>query len=324
MPSAKPALLRCENLDLFAPPPEAAAMPADVVGGDAQAPEPDSFGAIEPENQLDLFRHSPTEIAAAEARRALKDRAVVLARDKFALLRHAPSYAHFVAAGDGCLELIERNDPRWADPGLAVPWIESELWPAAEHCLQRDAMLLVRPALLALIDCAGQCSFDPDRQHAHPSYLWHLLGEPAQAVAAVELDPCWRDRVSVLCWHAELSEQAGFHDRVHADVVELCLASPDAAESWLSASREWATRWSAWCDLDDALPLCAFPAWCRLTRSSEFPLPATNDQRPGAELLRVADRLARNAHDLALRKMLHALCPALLATYLATRIARTA
>ena len=59
-----------------------------------------------------------------------------------------------------------------------------------------------------------------------------------------------------------------------------------------SASPAWATRWSAWCDLDEAMPLQAFPAWCRLTRASEFPPPAATDQRPGAQLMWIAQQLA--------------------------------
>ena len=95
----------------------------------------------------------------------------------------------------------------------------------------------------------------------------------------------------------------------------------DAAESWLSTSPNWARRWAAWCELDDALPIQAFPAWCRLSRAVEFPLPPDSDPRPGAQWLRSADRLARDSHNLALRKALHTQCPALLANWLADRTA---
>lgn len=325
MQSAKLALLRCENLDLFAATVTASAAPThtETITAEAQGGEPGLLFRIGPDDQLDLFRHSPAEIAANETRRALKDLDVARVRRHLASLRKASAYTHFVADCDQCIELILRQDPRWADAALAVPWIESVLWPAATRCLQRDAMLLLCPALLALVERSAQRPFDAQRPHAHPSYLWQLLGESAQAVAALERDPHWRDQPQALVWHAQLSEQAQFHERVIADVFELCLSWPDAAETWLSSSQSWATRWSAWCELDDALPPHAFPAWCRLIRATDFPLPTASDLRPGAQVLRIAHQLAGNGVDLALRKALHALCPGLLAAFLATRAART-
>jgi hypothetical protein len=324
MQRAKLNLLRCENLDLFAG--QASLQTTPTQPGpetfDSTQFEPGLLFRIGPDDQLDLFVHSPAEIAATEARRALRILAAERARGHLVLLRQAPAYATFVADSDQCLELIERCDARWADPAVAVPWIEGELWQAADRCLQHDAMLLVRPALLALLESSEPRAFDPDCRHAHRSYLWQLLGQPAQAVAALEDDPRWRDRVETLLWHAELAEAAQLHERVHADIAELCLAHPDHAETWLSASRSWAARWSAWCDLDDALPMHAFPAWSRLTRASDFQLPAETDQRPGAQLLRMAHQLAADPTNLALRKALSALSPALLATFLAARAAR--
>ena len=321
MHPAKLALLRCENLDLFAAsvstqPAPAPPLPAE---NELQADDPDFLFRIRPDDQLDLFRNSPAEIAATEARRALKELAVARVRKQLVALRKAPAYAHFVADCEKCIELIERLDSRWADPAIAVPWIEAELWPAASRCLQREAMGLIRPALLALLEGRAECPFDAQNRRAHPSYLWHLLDEHTQAVAALELDTHWREQAAALVWHAQLSEEAQLHERAAADIAELCLAWPDDAESWLSASRSWAGRWSAWCDLDDALPMHAFPAWCRLTRASEFPLPPATDQRPGALLLRIAHQLAGDTTDLSLRKALHAQCPALLALFLASR-----
>ncbi len=326
MHPAKPALLRSENLDLFAASASTrpAPTPPPPTETGHQADEPDFLFRIRPDDQLDLFRNSPAEIAATEARRALKDLDVERVRRQLATLRKAPAFAHFVADCERCVELIERRDPRWAAAAIAVSWIEAELWPAARRCLTREAMMLVRPALLALLGRSDERPFDAPNRQAHPSYLWHLLDEPAQAVAALELDPQWRDQADALVWHVQLSEQAQLHERVFADIAELCLSWPVDAESWLSSSRTWASRWSAWCDLDDALPMHAFPAWCRLTRACEFALPPASDQRPGARLLRIAHELAGNAADLNLRKALNAQCPALLAAFLISRGARAA
>ena len=94
----------------------------------------------------------------------------------------------------------------------------------------------------------------------------------------------------------------------------------EEAEQWLATSRYWAARWSAWCDLESELPTHAFPAWCRLTRAVEFPVPDPDDQRIGAALLRLAQGLCGNAGaDLGLRKELRALCPELLAEFLSHR-----
>jgi hypothetical protein len=321
MQSAKQALIRCETLDLFTTAaflePALAATEPDA--GAVQSSNVGFLFRIRPEDQLDLFRHSQAEIAAAALRQALRDRDVERGLGQLRSLRKVPAYRQFVADAELCVELIERRDPRWLDPALAVPWIEAELRPAAERCVQRDASLLVRPALMGLLERCEPCRFDPDCRHAHPAYLWQLLGQPAQAVTALELDPHWCEQADSLIWHAELSEQASLQERVHADLVELCLAWPDAAESWLSASRAWAVRWSAWCDLDDALPMHAFPAWIRLTRATEFPPLPASDQRPGAQLLHVANQLAGNMTDLTLRRSLNALCPALLAAFLAER-----
>lgn len=325
MHSAKLALLRCENLDLFAAAGSVPAAPAWIEPDPADYPtgEPGLLFRIGPDDQLDLFRHSPAEIAATQTRRALQRMDVVQARKHLAQLRRAPAYASLVADSEQCIELIERRDPRWSDAALAMPWIETELWPAAERCLQRDAMLLLRPALLALLERNEQRPFDAVNRCAHASHIWQLLGQPTQAVAALELDPHWRQQSAALLWHAQLCEEAGLHERILDDIAELCRVDADAAEDWLSASRTWAVRWSAWCDLDDALPMHAFPAWCRLTRATVFPLPDAGDRRAGAQLLRIADLLAALPDDLNLRKALHSQCPALLAAFLSSRVARS-
>ena len=310
----KESLIRCETMDLFGAPSPASGNANDEI----QGPEPGPPQRTEPD-QLDLFRHSPSELAANDVRRALKERDAVGAGRYLAGLNGASGYATFVADCALCIELIERQDARWGQPAQTVPWIELELWPAAERSLQRDAMLLVRPALMAVLDRCEQHRFDPNCRHAHASYVWQLLGQPAQAALALEQDPHWREQLDVLLWHAELSEQAQMHERASADVLDLCLMWPDAAETWLSTSRAWSSRWFAWCELDDALPMHAFPAWCRLTRAVECSIPGASDQRPGAQLLRTADQLARNAKDLALRKTLQAQSPGLLAAWLTER-----
>ena len=313
---ARAALFRCETLDLSGA-PAAVAPGLHDVSDNTESPEPGPPQRTEPD-QLDLFRHSPSELAANDVRRALLDRDAAGARRGLAALTVAPGYTTFVADCAMVIELIERQDARWADPAAAVPWIEMELWPAAERCLQRDALLLIRPALLALLDRCER-RFDPGCRHAHASYLWQRLGQPTQAVLALEQDPHWREPLEGLLWHADLSEQAQMHERVNADVFDLCLRWPEAAENWLNTSRAWSSRWFAWCELDDALPMHAFPAWCRLTRAVEFAIPDASDQRLGAQLLRTADQLARRSSDLALRKALHAQSPALLAAWLAER-----
>jgi hypothetical protein len=321
MPRSRPTIDRCLNLDLFAPAPEAVSALPSIAGVDSieALPESELPAPAGPADQLDLFRDSPAEIAASAARRALEAGSAALAREKLAPLRGLPAYVLFLADCERCLELVERRDARWRDAAIAVPWIESELWPAAERCLARSAMRLLRPALLALLDDIERAPLPGPTRHAHPAYLWQILGEPAQAVAAIERDPHWPGDPKTLIWHAELSERGELHARVHADVAELCFAWPDEAEAWLGGSRTWAAPWTAWCDLDEILPAHAFPAWARLTRATEFPLPAAHDTRPGAALLRCADALARNPADLALRKALHSQSPTLMAAFLEAR-----
>jgi hypothetical protein len=317
------------NLDLFGLPiaaPAATATCADDAGVEeveevieVAAPE-----ATTPDGQLDLFRHSPAEIAANTARRALCEHSVELVQQCIAALRPLAAYAQFVADCDACVELIERRDPRWRDVALAVDWVESELSPAAERCVPGNAARLLRPALLALLETMPSVQDAVGPHRAHPAYLWQLLGEPAQAVAAIEADARWRAHPGALVWHAELCEQAGLNSRALADVVDLCLSWPAQAEQWLGSSPAWAGRWNAWCDLDDALPMHAFPAWARLRCTSELPMPEAGDERPGAALLRLADELAHKPSDLALRKALQRKSPALLSAYLATRGIRDA
>ncbi|MCU0927287.1 MAG: hypothetical protein MUF44_15115 [Hydrogenophaga sp.] len=303
---------------------------------------PDPFDLALPDHaegvQLDLFRDSPAELTANRVRRSLLNFAVDEARDGLAALRSVSAYADFVVDGERCLELIERRDLRWQDVAQAVAWLEGELWPAAKRCLHTRAMVLIQPALRALLSrsvipqdvsaradpaapAIDQAVVALPERRAHPAYLWQLLGDAAQAVAAIERDPRWCMEAPLRYWHAELSEQAGMHDRVDADVVELCLAWPASAERWLGASRRWAAHWEAWCDLDESLPLHAFPAWARLIRGCDGPLPDPADQRPGAESLRLAVQLAQQPTDLRLRKALRDQCPALLAAFLSRRSA---
>lgn len=310
---------RGSDIDLFGPP---SAKPEATADGAADADDPiEDAGtpSTAPDWQLDLFRHSPAEIAAHGARQALLTHSVEQAHEHLAALRPLPAYARFVTDCAACIELIERRDPRWQDVAQAVTWIESELAAAAERCVPGEAMQLLRPALHALLQAAPPAS-DTTRPHrAHPAYLWQLLGEPAQALVAIEADARWRSQPASLAWHGEICEQAGLHQRATVDVVELCLSWPAEAELWLASSAAWMARWNAWCELDDALPMHAFPAWTRLLHTGEIPMPEAGDARPGASLLRRADRLARAPSDLALRKALQRQCPALLSAYLAAR-----
>ncbi len=312
------ALIRCETLDLFEAPCKVMPVTLHEAHHDEKATLCAGLLEIE-EQQLDLFRHSTGELASYAARRALLELDPPTSRVHLATLRGMTGYQRFLADCEMCIELIERRDLRWLDPSLAVTWIQAELWPAAERCLQLDAMRLIRPALLALVENCRPAPLDPSCRQAHASYLWQMMGQPMLAVLAIEKDPHWQRQIEGLLWHAELSEQAQMHERTNADVLELCLAWPDAAESWLCASPGWATRWGAWCELDEELPIGAFPAWCRLMRAVEFPLPGAADERPGAQLLRTADLLIRHPDDLQQRKRLQAQSPTLLAAWLGTR-----
>jgi hypothetical protein len=274
------------------------------------------------ESQLDLFRHSPAEIAAHSARIALRENSIEQVRHYLAQLHSLPGYARFVADCEACLELIERHDPRWQDVATAVTWIEAELAPAAERCIPDHAAQLLRPAWLALLRSMPPTQDAARPRRAHSAYLWQLLGEPANAVAAIETDPRWREYPETLVWHTDLCKQAGLDVRAMANIVELCLAWPTQAKHWLASSPAWTVRWNAWCELDDALPMHAFPAWVRLRYTSEIPLPDAGDTRPGATLLRLADQLARDPTNLVLRKTLQQRSPALLRAFLAARGSR--
>lgn len=314
------------NLDLFGPsiaaPAAACAVDDGGVEDAGRVVEVVTSCATVSDAQRDLFRDSPAEIIANTARRALCELAVERVRQCLVELRPLPAYAQFIADCDACLELIERRDPRWRDVALAVAWVESELSPAAERCVPGNAPQLLRPALMALLQTMPPVQDTAGRHRAHPAYLWQLLREPTQAVTAIEADARWREHPGTLVWHAELCEQAGLNQRALADVVALCLSWPAQAEQWLGSSPAWARRWSAWCDLDDALPMHAFPAWACLRHTNELPMPEAGDARPGAALLRLADQLARDPADLALRKALQRHSPALLSAYLAARSAR--
>jgi hypothetical protein len=317
-----------ENLDLFGGPSRAPSTDAQVCsveevtdgGSDANAPVSSAATAVE--SQLDLFRDARAEIAANAARRAARELAVDEVRRCLAALRPLPAFAPFVADGDACLELIERRDPRWQDAARAVDWIELELLPAAKRFVPDAAAQLLRPALMALLNGASPAHGAVGRSRAHPAHLWQLLGEPAQAIAALEADPRWRDHPDTLAWHAALCEDAGLNTLALVDVVDLCLSWSTQAEHWLESNPAWAERWTAWCELDDALPMYAFPAWARLRCIQDVPVPDATDERPGAELLRVADQLACNPADLALRKALQRQSPALLSAFLEARRTR--
>ena len=311
-----------ENLDLFGDPAAPALLPAtpDPVDQPEPLAESSFLFRIGPNDQRDLFKDSPADLAAGAIRAALKAQDLDQIRVELAQLRRYRTHELFVQDVERCIALIERDDVRWNDVATAVAWIESELGPAARRCLHRQADALIRPALLALIERAGPPPYCATPREGHPSYLWQALDEPIRAAAALETDPDWRMQASSLCWHADLSELSGDTRQLHADVAELCIAHPAEAEQWLATSRYWTARWSAWCDLESELPTHAFPAWCRLTRAVEFPVPDPDDQRIGAALLRLAQGLCSNAGaDLGLRKELRALCPELLAEFLSHR-----
>lgn len=317
-----------DNLDLFGGPPRAPSADGGACtgepGDDANGSNPANVApaAASPESQLDLFRDSPAEVAANAARAAIRESSPDRARRFLVDLRALPAWSQFVADADACLELIERRDARWTDVPSAVQWIESALSPAAERVLPGEAMGLLRPALDALLPGASTVLDASTPLRGHRAYVWQLLGQPAQAAAAIEADARWQGRPDALAWHADLSEQAGLHALASRDVVELCLGWPEQAEQWLASSAAWVERWSAWCELDDVLPLHAFPAWARLHFTPEMPVPDATDPRPGAALLRIADELACDPEDLDLRKSLQRLNPVLLGLYLKRRGAR--
>jgi hypothetical protein len=237
-----------------------------------------------------------------------------------AVLRDQASYREFVADARCCLELIEPADPRWDALASAVSWLELQLWPAAERLLGRGARALVQPRLHGLLSHCDASPYDPAQPSVHASYLWHLLGDPASALVAIEADTNWTQHPASLRWHAELCQQAGQGARLLADCAELCMAFPDEAESLLASNRSLCAHWDRYCEIEPGLPVWSFPAWAALTGRLPFGAPAPGDTRPGARLLAAALPLRASAGaDMNLRRVVHSLCPGLLQTYLQSR-----
>ena len=310
------SMIQCINLDLFAPVPVAAPEPALSADQHASADPPSTL-----RDQLDLFLHSDVEQAAARARRALRQLSVAQVRVEIAYIRaHSSSLERFARDIECCIEAIERRDPRWRDTGAAVRWIESELCPAAARALADHADVPVRVALRSLLAQADATPYRGETAHTHRSYLYHLLGEHQQAIAALVLDSAWRSSESALRWHAELSRARNDHAAVLADIAELCFEFPASAETQISASPSLATHWDEFCDVDSAMPVHAFPAWCRLLHAVPFSSAGDPDTRPGGALLAIAAALASTAGaDLATRKSMQLHCPQLLSAWLRQR-----
>ncbi len=216
-----------------------------------------------------------------------------------------------------CIEAIERGHPRWQDTGAALDWIESALRPAAARALADHPDRVVHLALRSLLAQADDRPYQAATAHTHHSYLYHLLGEYEQAMAAVERDSAWRSNEAALCWHAELARAGSDHKAEFADIAELCFAFPESAEIAICASPSLAAHWDEFCDAEPAMPIHAFPAWCRLLHAVPLVCARDADPRPGGSLLGIATALATTAGaDLAVRKSMQLLAPQLLSTWL--------
>lgn len=301
------------NLDLFAP---VAAPVSPPVAEPAASAEPPTLG-----DQLDLFLHSDIEQAAARARRALRLLALDAVRVEIAYIRaHSSTLEGFVRDIECCVEAIERRNPRWHDIRAAMHWIESELRPAAARALAEHADIPLRIALQSLLPQADVAPYQAATARTHRSYLHHLLGEHEQAIAALVLDSAWRSNESALRWHAELCRARNEHVAEFADIAELCFEFPASAEIEICASPGLAAHWDEFCDTDPALPVHAFPAWCRLLHAVPFGVAGADDTRPGGTLLAIATALAATGGaDVAVRKSMQLHAPQLLSAWLRRR-----
>ncbi|MBU0499117.1 MAG: hypothetical protein KJ558_06115 [Gammaproteobacteria bacterium] len=271
--------------------------------------------------QLDLFLDNTGNNLANEAVAALGDRDPAKARAAIdQLIRVEPLHPRI----DPLLGLIELS-PETGFDEAALRRLDREIAPLAHELLGQAATNYLIPLWRRAAEALDQEPFVPDNPDRHASRLWESAGDPANALAAVEREPRWRDQPELLISHAAACARLQRHQEALLDLFRLCWAFPGQIANAIERLEGlYQHPWRRFLDDDHDLGDSDFPAWLliqhplHVEQLNEKQL-AGLDPAPGfLSLLRLvcAERQRLSPEYRAALKGEH---PALLACYLKRR-----
>jgi hypothetical protein len=264
--------------------------------------------------QLDLFEHSPLNVALHEFGQALLRRDLVAGERCLVQLRNQSQVTGTLLSD--CAELLRAasdSSVLLRDPERGLQYLRERLAPLARRWLGGSARLHEQHLLTRIAQAMDVRGFVNGRDHVHPAELWLELGQTEQAQRSVNADLFWRGCPLRLVLQARIAERLGDALLTLDAWVRLCLIDPPRAEWALPRSVLLQTPWGDFSDLDPELETCWFPLWLELTR---LPLPRFRDLPEvgaPAQLLLLAQHTQPSERDSAgFRRAVQQVCPPLL------------
>ncbi len=277
--------------------------------------------------QMDLFFHNPVVALTTGLAAALADgTAPEAARLLDALYAKEPNHPD-LAAFDRLLESLERMHRPVRDAGELLEFITA-ITPSAHRLLGARARELLRPQWRRLAEAVRAQPYSPQEPQLHASYAWTQAQDWDEVRASVLSEPEWW-RHAALGVRLVLSSLRQRHRTEGlAAWFQLCWQAPREADVAIEMLRnsQLHALWQRFLEADiETLNTDDFPAWLLLHEPAlarhlpvDLPLgssPAENHYRLVHRWL-AARAAGVEAEDLALRKQLKALQPALFACLL--------
>lgn len=284
--------------------------------------------------QLDLFADAGAILFANDAIAALLRRDAAQAEASLEnLSREDPGYRTLPALRTLCRALREWPFPAAtpADIAAALQKLETEVQPAADAALGRQAPDFLRPFRHALAEAAEPLPYDPDLPEAFSAALYlHCHDYPA-ALRAAESVPNPHGTPDVLHWLALAQHGLEGLEACRPALLRLALLAPERLPDTLDEignpvlRRDWKAFQAAcgWLEPDEATAAW-FPAWYLLKHPGTPPVTggAGLPNTPAAQALAAIERLnaleaqGHSAELVSARSRLKGLAPELFALYM--------
>ena len=217
--------------------------------------------------QLDLFTDSPATCLVNGIIRSLADRQPAEARRQLErLLDIAPDH---VRVGElECLtEAAEDIESPVSDTSAELRRLRETLTPLAASVLGPARHNLLVPLWRRLSQALQDQPYRADEPELHPSFAAAQALDWAGVRRAVESEPDWQSDRALLLRHAVACDQQHEYAAALSSWFALCWRFPEQADALESSNNpDLRQHWTAFQDLDSALPTREFPAWLLVKR----------------------------------------------------------
>ena len=277
--------------------------------------------------QMDLFMDSPAITLANAVRDALRNRDATTARQRLEQLYEIDANHSERVGLKRLVTALEQADTPVGDVDRALGMLQFGIAPLADDLLRHQVHDYLAPLWRRLAKALEGVDFDPRHPDRHASHALAQLRDWRGVREAIEQTPEWQHHPLLLARHSRACTRLNDETTGQQSTLLLCWRFPEQAESLLKeyASAPIRQAWDDFQDLSGSLPATFFPAWLLIrfpALARSLPAELDDSEADGVQAYRLLHRLqqrrgaAPDDDQIALRKALRAVSPALFARYM--------